>query len=398
MRIGMFTDTYFPQVSGVSTSIELLKDQLIQLGHEVVIFTTTDPNAQETPGIVRLPSIPFASFEDRRIAYRGFDDCLAIAKEYNLDIIHTHTEFSLGLAGKYVASKMNIPTVHTYHTMYENYTHYIWNGMLIKRQHVKWYSKLFCSQTQGVIAPSRMTYQTLLDYGVKVPIQIIPTGVKLPKFDPNIRHELRQQMGLREDDLVLLSLSRISKEKSIDEIIEAFPKIKQSYSNAHLLIVGDGPQRASLEALVRGYGLEDVHFIGEIDHKEVFRYYQMADIYVNASESESQGLTYLEALANRLPMIAKHNEYLDMLVSKPSYGRLYTASDQLANTVIAFLNHRGRGMIQEINQEDLKQISVEVFADRILACYEEALQGNSKGTTTFFKYIAGAARNLFSIR
>lgn len=106
MRIGMFTDTYFPQVSGVSTSIKILCDQLRKVGHEVIIFTTSDPEARPENGVVRLPSIPFASFEDRRIAFGGLDRCVKISREYDLDIIHTHTEFSLGLAGKYVASRL----------------------------------------------------------------------------------------------------------------------------------------------------------------------------------------------------------------------------------------------------------------------------------------------------
>ena len=101
MRIGLFTDTYFPQVSGVATSIRTLKTELEKLGHTVFIFTTTDKdvNRYEDWQIIRIPSVPFFAFKDRRIAYRGFTKALAIAKQYQLDIIHTQTEFSLGLLG-----------------------------------------------------------------------------------------------------------------------------------------------------------------------------------------------------------------------------------------------------------------------------------------------------------
>ena len=132
MKIGFFTDTYFPQVSGVSTSIRTLKQELEKRGHEVYIFTTTDPNASENEErIIRMPSIPFISFKERRVVVRGMLYAYYVAKDLELDVIHTHTEFGLGLLGKHVAKALEIPCVHTYHTMYEDYLHYIANGKLI---------------------------------------------------------------------------------------------------------------------------------------------------------------------------------------------------------------------------------------------------------------------------
>ena len=101
MRVGIFTDTYFPQVSGVATSVRVLKEELERLGHTVIIFTTTDPNATMPEwNIVRLGSIPLFSFKERRIAVQGFIEAYKVSQEYELDIIHTQTEFSLGLLGK----------------------------------------------------------------------------------------------------------------------------------------------------------------------------------------------------------------------------------------------------------------------------------------------------------
>lgn len=126
MKIGFFTDTYFPQVSGVSTSIRTLKEELELLGHEVYIFTTTDPNVRELESrIIRMPSVPFISFKQRRVIVRGMLYAYYVAKDLELDIIHTHTEFGLGILGKQVAKALEIPCLHTYHTMYEDYLHYI---------------------------------------------------------------------------------------------------------------------------------------------------------------------------------------------------------------------------------------------------------------------------------
>ncbi|WP_282920569.1 glycosyltransferase [Ignavigranum ruoffiae] len=208
MKVGLFTDTYFPQVSGVSTSVKLLKEQLIERGHEVVIFTTTDPNSFPEANVVRLPSIPFISFEDRRIAYAGFDRCLKIAKRENIDLVHTHTEFSLGMTGRYVASRMKIPTVHTYHTMYENYTHYIMNGHLIQPKHVRTISRMFCNDSDRLIAPSQLTADTLLSYGVTVPIHVVPTGVNIPKISKVVDGHQRKMLA---DRLILPKITEANK-------------------------------------------------------------------------------------------------------------------------------------------------------------------------------------------
>ncbi len=141
MKIGFFTDTYFPQVSGVATSIKTLKEELEKKGHKVYIFTTTDPNAEmDEEDIIRMPSVPFVSFKDRRIVVRGMWYAYLIAKELELELIHTHTEFGAGLLGKMVGRKLQIPVIHTYHTMYEDYLHYIAKGKVLRPTHVKYFS------------------------------------------------------------------------------------------------------------------------------------------------------------------------------------------------------------------------------------------------------------------
>ena len=158
MRVGLFTDTYLPQISGVATSIKTLKEELEKQGHEVYIFTTTDKHVKryEDPTIIRLPSVPFISFTDRRIVYRGLFESYKIAKTYKLDIIHTQTEFSLGILGKMVGKALRIPVIHTYHTQYEDYVRYIANGKLIRPSMVKYIVRGFLNDLDGVICPSRI--------------------------------------------------------------------------------------------------------------------------------------------------------------------------------------------------------------------------------------------------
>ena len=214
MRIGIFTDSYFPQVSGVATSIQTLKEELEEHGHDVIIFTTTDPMAKKfEENIIRFPSIPFFSFKDRRVAFRGLLSALKTSKEVELDLVHTHTEFSLGLTGKYVARQLDIPCIHTYHTMYEDYLHYVVKGKVLRPSHVKLISKHFCNQTAGIIAPSEKAKNKLLSYGITTSIKVIPTGVNLKKLSAKSTRDIRQELAISDDDLVLLSLSRLAQEK-----------------------------------------------------------------------------------------------------------------------------------------------------------------------------------------
>lgn len=379
MNIGLFTDTYFPQVSGVSTSIKSLRDELMRQGHQVIIFTTTDPDApKETePGIVRLPSIPFVAFEDRRIAYSGFEKALKLARFYKLDIIHTHTEFSLGLAGLFVASRMKLPVIHTYHTLYEKYTHYILDGDLIQAKHVGALSKLFCNQVDGVITPSAMTETTLRSYGVKTPIRIIPTGVKIPGYDQESVNQLKNELAIKDDEIVFLSLSRLSREKSIDKVIEAYANMESNFPKSRLLIVGGGPAQEELESQAKQTGA-NIQFVGEVTHDQVARYYQLCHLYLNASESETQGLTYLEAFANRLPIVAKRNPYLESLMPDQRFGALFDDQHPLASTANDFMVAMLSGQIDQIDQSALSLISVEMFANRVMDYYQAALSSHKK--------------------
>lgn len=377
MNIGLFTDTYFPQVSGVATSIKTLRDELTAQGHNVYIFTTTDPQAKKDDvenGIYRLPSIPFVSFTDRRIAVRGAFRAIRLAKKLQLDIVHNQTEFALGLLGKVVARELNIPCLHTYHTMYQDYLHYIANGHIVKPKNVATYARMYMRSLDGVIAPSKRVLDTLRSYGVTVPIRIIPTGINLGVYQsqdsPAQVQALRDQYGYGPETPVLLSLSRLAYEKNIHALIDAMPDILAHKPAAQLLIVGDGPARQTLERQVRQMDLIDhVQFAGEIKNEMVHHYYQMANVFVSASDSESQGLTYDEALASDLPIVVMRSVYTDELIDDPAIGVSFQKRADLVKGVVYYLDHPGNEESHTKRQQKLHAISAEVFGKRVVAFY-----------------------------
>ncbi len=376
MRIGFFTDTYFPQVSGVATSIKTLKTELEKLGHIVFIFTTTDEgvNRYEDWDIIRIPSVPFFAFKDRRIAYAGFTDALKIASRYKLDLIHTHTEFALGILGKMIAKELGIPVVHTYHTQYEDYVHYIAKGRLIRPGMVKYLLRPFLHDLDGVICPSEIVEDLLLKYNIPVSKRVIPTGIDLAKFErPEISSEdtqdLRQQLGIQPDETMLLSLSRISHEKNIQAVVAAMPQVLSQNPKVKLVIVGGGPYAGELQEMIENLGLtEQIQMTGMIAPSDTALYYKAADFFISASTSETQGLTFLESLASGTPILAHTNPYLKNVVTDKMFGTLFHYEQEIADAIIEAIVATPP-MNPYVLEKKLYEISATNFGRRVFEYY-----------------------------
>ncbi|MBM7618021.1 1,2-diacylglycerol 3-alpha-glucosyltransferase [Weissella uvarum] len=381
MNIGLFTDTYFPQVSGVATSIKTLKEQLEAQGHQVYIFTSTDPKVtKETvePHIYRFSSVPFVWFKDRRMTYRGGIQALQIAKELNLDIVHTQTEFSLGMIGKFVARQMHIPIVHTFHTNYEDYLHYLANGKLIKPGGVAVIARYFLHGMTGIIAPSKQTYDTLEDYKITAPIAIIPTGVKT-HHDASEDHssELYQKLGIDPSNPIVVSIGRVAFEKNIDDVLTAFAQVLEQVPDAKFVIVGDGPARESLEQQAIDLGIQaSVIFVGEVQHDEVYSYYRLGDVFASASVSETQGITFIESITAETPVVAMRSDYMDGIVCDESIGSLVDRPEDMAQPIIKYLKAKKAGVTlgtPDARESLLHEIDEVTFGKRIADFYKEAL-------------------------
>ncbi len=374
MNIGLYTDTYFPQISGVATSIKTLKDALERQGHNVFIFTTTDPNVKKgtvEPNIFRFSSIPFVSFTDRRIAFRGLFGATKVAKEVNLDIVHTQTEFALGTIGKYVAHQLDIPAIHTYHTMYEDYLHYILNGHLLRPYHVKQFVKSYLKNMDGCIAPSGRVEELLRRYGVQIPIRVIPTGVDIQSMNRDADRDVRKDLGIDKDAPVILTLSRIAAEKKINHILNVLPAIIDEIPNVKFVIAGDGPDVKVLQEQVERLTLEDyVIFAGNVDHGDVGNYYRMADIFVSASDTETQGLTYVEALAVGTPCVVYNTDYTENIFDKDIFGRRFNTQQEMQEEIISLLKQKRSKIPQELLQNKLQSISSDQFATNVHDFYQ----------------------------
>ena len=382
MNFGLFTDTYFPQLSGVATSIQTLKNALEKNGHSVFIFTTTDPHLGKgtiEPNVFRVSSVPFVSFTDRRIAFRGLFQATKIAKEVKLDIVHTQTEFSMGMIGKYVAHSLGIPAIHTYHTMYEDYLHYVLNGHLLKPYHVKQFTKAYLHNMDGVVAPSERVKETLTRYGVTIPMRIIPTGVDLTAINENPRRDVRKELGIDSNEKVILTLSRVAAEKKINQILDVLPTVLEIEPNVKFVIAGDGPDVQPLKDQVARLSLEDyVIFAGSVEHSDVGNYYRMADLFVSASDTETQGLTYIEALAAGTKCVVYSTDYTEHVFDNKELGSTFTTKNEMTNEIIDYLKANQFTIPKNLKEKKLIDVSADTFAHKIEDFYQEAIQNKQK--------------------
>ena len=385
MNIGIFTDAYYPQVSGVVTSTMILKNELISLGHSVTIITVAHPDVEEQEGIIRLPSIPFFLLPSQRVGMIYSRKIMNKIKKLDLDVIHTQTEFSIGVFGRIVAKKLDIPVVHTYHTMYEDYVHYVSRGIMIKpaSQIAKKVSKLYCRDCSAIIVPTTKVKDALEQYGLKRHIDVIPTGVNIEPFkksnyDKELIKEEKRSFGINENEPVVLFIGRIAKEKSVDIIINSMKELTKKIPNCKLLIVGDGPERENLEVLVEELGIErSVVFAGEKPWGEIGKYYQLGDVFVGASLTETQGLTFAEAMAAQIPVVAKYDKNLDGIIKDEINGRVFYKDEDLAEILFEVLMDKEKcALMVENAYNGIEPLSSKCFGENVEKVYMEVEKQN----------------------
>ena len=386
MNIGIFTDTYLPQINGVVSSIVTLERQLRKQGHQVYIFTVSHPKAPANEeDVYRIPSMPFVFLKDYRVGLMYSSRLMYRIKRLKLDIILSQTEFSLGMFARLTGMRLHIPVVHTYHTMYEEYMHYISKGVEFSPELARKYSKKFCNHVDGVIAPTQKTKQLLLGYGVQTPIEVIPSGIDFSPFDKinydkEVIDNLKNSLGLNTTDPIILFVGRVAKEKSIDEILYALPRVIQHLPTTKLVIIGDGPEMATLKTLAMHLGIEkNISFLGMKPWQEIGKYYQLGDIFVSASTSETQGLTFAEAMAASLPVIAKVDDSTKDLIIQGYNGCFFDSKASLETALITCLEDTNyRNTLAEHAKDSIAPLSDELFGQNAVAYYQYILSISSK--------------------
>jgi glycosyltransferase involved in cell wall biosynthesis len=311
MNICLVTDTYLPRVNGVVRSVQSFAQQFRELGHRVWIFAPEFPEYKDLePDVVRFPS-RYLSFdpEDRlaNMKHPGSKALVAKLADYKFDIIHNQTPFSLGMASVKWARQLQIPLVHTYHTLFEAYVHnYL---KLIPDFAGHWaaarFSRWYCNRHDLIIAPSSPMAEALLGYGVKAPVGINPTGIDLAPFKSVNGERMRQKLGFAKDDIMLLAMGRVAKEKNLPFLLDVLERLIPLQPKARLVIAGQGPALNLIKAEVVRRKLENkVVFVGNLDRQDWADLYGAAELHLLASVTETQGMVLTEAMAAGTPCVA----------------------------------------------------------------------------------------------
>jgi 1,2-diacylglycerol 3-alpha-glucosyltransferase len=408
LRIGMFTDTYSPQINGVVTSVRDLSHGLSDSGHTVTIVAPSHPKQQPEERVFRLRSVTYRPQPEYRMAWFPSPRRILALRRQQFDIIHTHGSVSVPLIGLVLARTFGIPIVHTYHTRMRDYIHYYpwyptmsWiaervpsertakrlkasldNGtMRIGGSFDRW----FCNRCATIIAPAEPIAAELLEMGIYKPIKVIHNGIDISKFahkgpDPYLKFGLQRDGpngGPR-----LMCVGRLGREKSMDVLLERFALVHRQRPAARLILLGDGPERPALEQQARSLGIAAaVTFVGYVDPTEVADYYHHADLFVFASTSEVHPIVGLEAAAAGLPIVARAKMGITKCVLHNETGYLIDPDDEIA--------YRD-AVVRLIDQPELRQAFAKRAAawaeatwshrrmtERVLDIYEHAMSGFS---------------------
>lgn len=381
MKVLLTTDAYFPMVNGVVTSTNNLYEELKKAGHDVKILTLSYTGHEAVDGdIYYLKSMKVGVYPDARVKLPFKNRLIREIITWAPDIIHSQTEFSTMLAAKHIASKLDIPQVHTYHTLYEDYLNYFPGiNNTVKRTALISVTRLLLNTFSGVIAPTAKIEEVLMDYGVNTSIYVIPTGIDLKRFHKKFssfeKEELRSKLGLKHEDKILVYVGRVAEEKNISELIELLPSVMERYKNVKLLIVGGGPYLEKLKLHVKDKGIEEnIIFAGMVNPEEVFKYYRIADIFVTASTSETQGLTYLEALCSGCPVVCKYDKCVEGVVLQGINGFAYKKPCEFSEYIVKILsNYELKAKLKKEAEERAYYYSSAVFGENIVDVYNSVL-------------------------
>lgn len=376
MKILITTDWYSPAVNGVVTSVLNLRRELELRGHEVRVLTLSqDLHSSVQDGVTRIGSVAAG------LVYPGVRLRTALAGrwvrelvEWGPDVVHSQCEFSTFFLARRIAEELNVPLIHTYHTVYEDYTHYFSPSVRLGRRAVAALSRWVAARTDCMIAPTGKVRTLLQGYGVRTPVFVVPSGIDLRRFQrppvPGCRASLLAALDIPRENLVLVSVGRLAAEKNLDELLRF--RAAMGDQAVTLLLVGDGPYRAQLEREAADLGLRapQVVFAGMVPPQQVAEWYQLGDLFVSASSSETQGLTYVEALAAGVPALCRADPCLNGVIRDGENGWQFRDFSDFMSKLETFRAHPElRRALSEQAAASARDYSAEEFARRVEGIY-----------------------------
>ncbi len=383
MNIALFSDTYPPEINGVATSTANLRETLIAHGHNVLVVTT-NPFSKETTyenGIIRIPGFEMKAFYGYRLSNFFSREAMKWIVEFRPDVVHCQTDIGVGIFGTLVARKLHIGLVYTFHTMIEDYAYYVTKGHFDRfaRHTVRWFFRAKSASFCEFIAPSEKIRDYLRSIGIDTSATVIPTGIDFSRFDVEKEDKektaaLKAKFGIDPKDTVILSLGRVAKEKSIDVVMRGYADYLKHGEDrpTKFVITGFGPAEKELRELAVSLGIRDkVIFTGKCDPSETQDYYRLGDVFASASITETQGLTFMEAMAAHLIVLARYDDNLVGTIKDGETGYFFYDErdfDAKLRTVLSLSSSKKAEVIRSA-MKTIDVYSMEHFYQNIIEVY-----------------------------
>lgn len=380
MKVLLTSDLNPDTVNGVIVSVLMLKQELERQGCEVKLLTLSSTRETYREGeIYYVGSIPLdAIYPDLRASLNTRSALVDELIAWKPDIIHSQCEFFTYSFVQRIAKHCHCPIIHTYHTQYEYYTKYVlpgnWDGFLARVMALRLRS------ADVVIAPTEKTKNYLLSENICSSVRVIPTGIDLEAFSragtPEEMAVLRKKLGVPSSWRLYGNVGRVAQEKNLDEVLAIHQRVREQRDDVGLLIVGDGAGMKQLKKQIEERALgESVFLTGMVPKEMVGSYYQLLDFFISASVSETQGLTYIEALANGRPVIARRDDAIAHVVQSDVNGYQYDTPEECVNILLQLLADDALyARWKQGAWESRDQFSKKHFGERVFALYQEQLR------------------------
>lgn len=382
LKILITTDLYTVSTNGVVTSVQNLFDELTANGHDVRILTISgDLHSHKEGAVYYIRSVPLKGvYPDLRMPTSFRHKLIQEIIDWKPDVVHSQCEFFSYQFAARISKITGAPIVHTYHTLYEQYmTSYLVPSKRLGDYLVKMLSRHRLKRVSTLIAPTQKVEHTLHGYGIQAPISVVPSGISLQQHFQRLpereRRARRRALGIGEEDLVLINLGRLGGEKNLGELLTLFAEARKKNEGLKFLIVGDGPARHDLEKQAEALGIRaDVIFTGMVPPDQVQNYYQLGDIFVSASTSETQGLTYIEAAANGLPLLCRQDDCLADVLEEGENGYEYTSAEEFLNAIDTMMDDDAwRAAAARRSEEIAASFDKKAFGEAMENVYESVL-------------------------
>lgn len=302
LRVAVVTETYPPEVNGVAMTAQRMVQGLISRYHQVQLIRPRQ--SQEELAVcsasfdeVLVRGMPVPRYQDLRMGLPARAELLALWQQRRPHLVQVVTEGPLGWSAIAAAKKLRLPVISDFHTNFHTYSKYYGAGLMGKA--IGMYLRWLHNRAHCTLVPTEAMRHELADMGFRN-LQVLSRGVDTQLFQPSRWNKLlRQSWGARDHSLVALYVGRIAPEKNLPLLIEAFRHMQAARPAMKLVMVGDGPERAKLQAMH-----PDVIFAGMRVGEDLAEHYASADMFLFPSITETFGNVVLEAMASGLPVVA----------------------------------------------------------------------------------------------